>query len=60
MLLTVFKVKLAIHVYDLMRNKTYHTVIIFPKSNIKIIDRDKINTPNSKITHFPGLVYTLQ
>jgi len=32
-----------------MENKKYHTVGIVPKSNIKIIERGKIDTPNTKI-----------
>jgi hypothetical protein len=32
-----------------MKNKKYHTVVTIPKSNIKIIERGKINNSNTKI-----------
>ena len=32
-----------------MKNKTYHTVGTFLKSNIKIVERGKIDTPNPQI-----------
>jgi len=32
-----------------MKNKKYHAVGIIPKSNIKIVERDKFDTPNRKI-----------
>jgi hypothetical protein len=39
------------------KKKKYHTFGEIPKSNIKIVERGKINTPNKRITaHFPGLV----
>ena len=31
------------------KNKKYHTVGIFPKSNRKIVERDKIDTPSTQI-----------
>ena len=45
-----------------MKNKKYHTVGTIPKSNIKIIERGKIDTTNIQIhdSHFPGLVWVLQ
>ena len=30
-----------------MKNKIYHTVGTIPKSYIKIVERDKIDTPNT-------------
>jgi hypothetical protein len=30
-------------------NKIYHTVRTFPKSNRKIVERGKIDTPNTQI-----------
>ena len=36
--------------------KNYHNVGTIPKSNIKIVDRFKINTPNTQI-HDPSLVW---
>jgi len=32
-----------------MKNKKYHTVGTIPKSNIKIVERGKIDTPNTQI-----------
>ena len=32
-----------------MRNKKYHTVRTFPKSNIKIVERGKIDTSNHQV-----------
>jgi len=32
-----------------MKNKKYHTERIIPKSNIKIVERGKIDTPNTHI-----------
>ena len=32
-----------------MKNKTYHTVGTFLKSNIKIVERGKIDSPNPQI-----------
>jgi hypothetical protein len=32
-----------------MKNKKYHTVGTFPKSNRKIAERSKINSPNTQI-----------
>ena len=32
-----------------MINKKYHTVVTVPKSYTKIVERDKINTPNTQI-----------
>jgi len=32
-----------------MKNRKYHTVVAIPKSNIKIIERGKINNPNTPI-----------
>ena len=45
-----------------MKNKKYHTVGIVPKSNIKIVERDKIDTLTHKYmtAHFPCLVKVLQ
>jgi len=31
-----------------MKNKKYHTVGTIPKSYIKIVERGKIDTPNTK------------
>ena len=31
------------------KKKKYHTVGIIPKSNIKIVDRDKIDTPDTQV-----------
>ena len=40
-----------------MTNKKYHTVGTIPKSNIKIVERVKINFPSTQtLSHFPGLV----
>ena len=43
-----------------MKNKTYHTVETISKSNIKIVDRGKMDTTNKQIDDpsldFPGLV----
>ena len=36
--------------------KTYHIVSIFPKSNIKAVERGKIDTPNTQ-THDRSLLY---
>jgi hypothetical protein len=45
-----------------MKNKKYHTAGTFPKSNVKIDERGKIDTlAHTQITvHFPGLVHALQ
>jgi hypothetical protein len=32
-----------------MKNKNYYTVGAISKSNIKIVERGKINTPNTQI-----------
>jgi hypothetical protein len=32
-----------------MKNKRYHTARTFPKSNRKIVERRKIDTPNTQI-----------
>ena len=32
-----------------MKNEKYHTVGTIPKSNIKILERGKIDTPNTQI-----------
>jgi hypothetical protein len=32
-----------------MKNKKYHTVGPIPKSNIKIVERGKIDSPNTQI-----------
>jgi hypothetical protein len=32
-----------------MKNKIYHTVGTFPKTKRKIVDRGKIDTPNTQI-----------
>jgi hypothetical protein len=42
--------------------KKYHTAGTFPKSNVKIDERGKIDTlTHTKMTvHFPGLVHALQ
>jgi hypothetical protein len=38
----------VLHVHsNKMENRKYHTVGIIPKSNIKIVERDKIYTPNT-------------
>ena len=37
-----------------MKNKKYHTVETIPKLNIKIVERGKIDTPNTQI-HDPSL-----
>ena len=44
-----------------MKNKKYHTLGPIPKSNIKIVERGKLYTPNTqyKITHFRALVQAL-
>ena len=36
-----------------MKTKIYHTVGTIPKSNIKIADRGKIDTPNTDIHEHP-------
>ena len=49
-----------------MKNKKYHTVGTFPKSNRKILEMGKIDTLNTHIlyiyiymtAHFPGLINT--
>ena len=42
-----------------MKNKTYHTVETISKSNIKIVDRGKMDATNKQIhdpsLDFPGL-----
>ena len=45
-----------------MKNKTYHSVGTILKSNIKTVERGKIDTLNTQIhdPHFPGLVQALQ
>ncbi len=45
-----------------MRNKTYHRIETIPKSNIKIVERGKINTIKNKYmtAHFPGLEQALK
>jgi len=44
-----------------MKDKNSHTVRTIPKSNIKIIEGDKIDTTNTHMTaHFPGLRQELQ
>jgi NADPH-dependent 7-cyano-7-deazaguanine reductase QueF len=46
-----------------MKNKLCHTVATIPKSNIKIVERGRIDTHSTQTymtTHFPGLVQTLQ
>jgi hypothetical protein len=45
-----------------MKKKKYHTAGTFPKSNVKIDERGKIDTlTHTKMTvHFPGLVHALQ
>ena len=35
-----------------MKNKKYHTVGTIPKSYIKIVERGKIDTPNTKKNQF--------
>jgi len=43
------------------KNKKYHSVGTILKSNIKIVGRGKIDTPNKYMTaHYPGLVQALQ
>ena len=42
-----------------MKNKQYHTVGTIPKSNIKIVEKGKIDTPSTQI-HFHALVQTRQ
>jgi len=39
------------------KNKKYHIVETVPQSNRKIVERDRIDTPNthSMIAHFPCL-----
>ena len=32
-----------------MKNKKYHTVRTIPKSNINIVEREQIDTPNTQI-----------
>jgi len=32
-----------------MKVKTYHTIGTIPTSNLKIVGKDKINTPNEEI-----------
>jgi hypothetical protein len=43
-----------------MKQKKYHTVGTIPKSNIKIAEKGKIDTPNTKIheysLYWPGTV----
>ena len=44
-----------------IKNIKYHTVVTLLKCNRKIIERNKIDTPNIQIHDcFPGLVQTLQ
>ena len=45
-----------------MRNKTYHRIETIPKSNIKIVERGKIDTIKNKYmtAHFPGLEQALE
>jgi hypothetical protein len=52
------KKKIYLHINSLLlfqtngektKNKKYHTVGIFPKSNRKIVERDKIDTPSTQI-----------
>ena len=44
------------------KNNTYHTVGTVPKSNRKIAEKSKIDTPstNKQTSYFPGLVQALQ
>jgi len=37
------------NVTNKMKNKKYHTVGTIPKSNIKFVERGKIDTPNTQI-----------
>jgi len=37
------------HILQEMKNKKYHTVGTIPKSNIEIVERGNIYTPNSQI-----------
>ena len=39
-----------------MKNRNYHTDGTVPKYNRKIVERDQIDTPNTQIHDFPGLV----
>jgi len=47
--------------YNKMKQKKYHTVGTILKSKIKIAERGKIDTPNTKIHEYslswPGTVY---
>jgi len=46
----------ARHVWSLsnnVKNKEYHTVGTIPKSNIKVVERSKIGTPNIQIYDHP-------
>ena len=46
-----------------MKNKNKNADIVgtIPKSNIKIVERGKIDTPTTQMTaHVPGLVQALQ
>jgi hypothetical protein len=43
-----------------MKNEKYHTVGIVPKSNTKIVDSGKINTPNTHISPFNFLAWHRQ
>jgi hypothetical protein len=38
-----------LHYCSRMKNKRYHTARTFPKSNRKIVERRKIDTPNTQI-----------
>ena len=39
--------------FNKMKNKAFHTVVIIPKSNIKIVERGKIDTRNTQLHAAP-------
>jgi hypothetical protein len=41
-----------------MKNKKYHTVGTIPKSNIKIVERDRIDSFNKQIHTLNTHIYT--
>jgi hypothetical protein len=45
-----------------LKNKEYHTVGIIPKSNLKNVEKGKIDTPNTQKhdAHFSGFVQALE
>jgi len=47
--LFMIEISSSTHLYKKNETKKYHIVRTFPKSNRKIIERGKIDTPNTQI-----------